>query len=105
MQVREKERNQFHEKLVEQGVYLISKFQVARAMARNLATMRDYMIYLTARTVVEVLENDPAAYPAQYFEFLDRDKMMPFVNTDNYLTGQNILNCNRQLSNNLEVPK
>ena len=87
MQIRERDYNIFRDKLVEGNIYQISKFQISRAKGRNLVTMSEYMLYFTPGTIVKHLGNDPMPYPRYSFHFLDKEKMLPYINTDKYLVG------------------
>ena len=87
VQIRERDCHLFCKKLAEGEIYEISRFQVARATAKNLCVMRDYMIYFTASTLLKKMHRERIPFPTRFFNLLDREKMLPYVNTDKYLTG------------------
>ena len=89
VQIRENDCEKFRDKLIEGSVYHLSRFQVTKATIQNLSTMRAFCIFFTSNTLLKLIPDDPTPYPRYYFQFLDRDKMASYANSDKYLIGKN----------------
>ena len=90
MQIREKDCALFRPKLDEGAIYDISKFQVVKTTVKNVAVIREFMVYFGPKTVLKKFASNLVSYPSTFFQFLDREKMSDYIDTDKYLIGMEV---------------